>query len=365
MAALQAVHTAAACSARPVVTARASDRCRAPAARCGSAGTSRRAVRVHVLGGISKLWGGAAPPEEQQEAEAASTVEALEAALSSTSAPAPTNAAAAPASDDDDVAALRQLLGSTALEAAPLVPAYDAARDDWSPDAFHSAVDGRGPALVVALTGACRQQPAGVCGAAPKLHPPNSQPPRLPPPPAAVEGALLGGYNPLGWCSGGGDVESEEAFLFIWPDGDTAQPPITLPKARTAGCGAGCGAGTVPRGGRGGLLLGLPPPCCTPGAPSQPTCLLLCANAPHSQVGGPGRAVVADAPGQGPVFGGSVDGLAVPLKPGAERRAASKLGAEYQRRPGGGRHLFTEGNPIRGGARATELVSLRVYVAAQ
>lgn len=59
-----------------------------------------------------------------------------------------------------------------------------------------------------------------------------------------------------------------------------------------------------------------------------------------------------------------MDGLAIPLAPPAERLAKSKLGAYYSRRPGGGRHLFTEGAPVKGGARGTELASLRVYVAA-
>lgn len=59
-----------------------------------------------------------------------------------------------------------------------------------------------------------------------------------------------------------------------------------------------------------------------------------------------------------------MDGLAIPLAPPVERAAKSKLGAYYLRRPNGGRHLFTEGSPVKGGARGTELVSLRVYVAA-
>jgi hypothetical protein len=80
-----------------------------------------------------------------------------------------------------------------------------------------------------------------------------------------------------------------------------------------------------------------------------------------AQVGGPEQSVVRDSPGEGIWLG--PDGLAVPLQPGSDRVARSKLGAYFARRPNGGRHLFSEGSPVRGGARATQLVSLRVYVA--
>lgn len=69
-----------------------------------------------------------------------------------------------------------------------------------------------------------------------------------------------------------------------------------------------------------------------------------------------------DEAGQGIYFG--PDGITIPLAPGNERFAKSKLGAYYARRPNGGRHLFTEGSPVRGSSRGTQLVSLRVYVAA-
>lgn len=58
------------------------------------------------------------------------------------------------AGDGDDVAVLRPLLAQTQLESAPLRLAYDASVDGWTPDAFHSCVDGFGAALVVAETGA-------------------------------------------------------------------------------------------------------------------------------------------------------------------------------------------------------------------
>lgn len=86
---------------------------------------------------------------------------------------------------------------------------------------------------------------------------------------------------------------------------------------------------------------------------------------PHSPEGAWGRrgAGGLTACPKHPVFV-QVDGLAIPLTPPAERAAKSKLGAYFARRPSGGRHLFTEGSPVKGGARGTELASLRVYVAA-
>ena len=82
---------------------------------------------------------------------------------------------------------------------------------------------------------------------------------------------------------------------------------------------------------------------------------------PSSQVGGPGGAVLRDAPSQGIWF---ADALAVPLAPGKERAVKSKLGAFYARKPNTARHLYAEGAPVKGGARGTELASLHVWVAA-
>lgn len=81
----------------------------------------------------------------------------------------------------------------------------------------------------------------------------------------------------------------------------------------------------------------------------------------HPQVGGPGGAVLRDAPGQGIWF---ADALVVPLVPGKERTVKSKLGAFYARKPNTARHLYAEGAPVKGGARGTELASLHVWVAA-
>ncbi|KAI7841731.1 hypothetical protein COHA_004597 [Chlorella ohadii] len=119
-------------------------------------------------------------------------------------------------------------------------------------------------------------------------------------------GALIGGYHPLGWSGQGGDSDSEDAFLFFLDD-DTDQM-VKLEK-----------------------------------------------------VGGPGGAVLRDAPSQGIWF---ADALAVPLAPGKERAVKSKLGAFYARKPNTARHLYAEGAPVKGGARGTELASLHVWVAA-
>ncbi|KAL4431655.1 hypothetical protein ABPG77_001497 [Micractinium sp. CCAP 211/92] len=183
-------------------------------------------------------------------------------------------APAANQEQDEELALLQTVLAGTELEGAALALAYDAQRDGWSAEAFHSGVDGRGPALVVALT-------AG--------------------------GALIGGYNPLGWTSQGGDSASDDAFLFFVDDDGAS--PVKLPK-----------------------------------------------------VGGGEQAVLRDEPGQGIWF---ADALVVPLVPGKERAVKSKLGAFYARKPNTARHLYAEGSPVKGGARGTELASLHVWVAAE
>ena len=77
---------------------------------------------------------------------------------------------------------VRPLLKNTQLESRALVPAYDANRVGWSPSSFHSCVDGKGAAIVVATT----RDNKLVCG----------------------------GYNPKGWASLGGARPSVAAFLF-------------------------------------------------------------------------------------------------------------------------------------------------------
>lgn len=80
--------------------------------------------------------------------------------------PATTDTWAEPVStDDEEMALIRPMLAQTSIESVPLRLAYDAERDGWTPEAFHTAVNTFGAAVVIAKT-------AG--------------------------GAVLGGYNPSG-----------------------------------------------------------------------------------------------------------------------------------------------------------------------
>jgi len=173
------------------------------------------------------------------------------------------------AGDSKEVATLRPLLARTQLERVPLRLAYDAGRDGWSAAAFHERVNTFGAGLVVLQT-------AG--------------------------GAVVGGYNPRGWIGLGEDRDAIAAFLFTWPDGNTAARPIKLPK-----------------------------------------------------VGGPSMAVI-DNPSNGVKFG--PDGLRC-LVPGKERVAVSRLGTYYARLPDGGRSLFAPGEDARG----AEVVNVQCWVA--
>eukprot|EP00892_Ulva_mutabilis_P006174 jgi/Ulvmu1/3929/UM018_0152.1 len=175
--------------------------------------------------------------------------------------------------DDDEGALLRPMLAQTSIEATPLRLAYDADRDGWSADAFHRAVNTFGAAVVV----------AGTSG-----------------------GAIVGGYNPSGWIGLGEDRDSMAAFVFTWPDGDTAKLPLKLPK-----------------------------------------------------VGGAAQAVL-DRAESGPLFG--PDGLRIPLAASDPKQAFSKLGSYYARRPDGARNLFADGEEVKRG-KGTQLVWLRTYVA--
>jgi hypothetical protein len=270
-------------------------------------------------------------------------------------------------------------------------------RDGWSADAFHERVDGAGAALVVALTGASTQLPlqakvsqrrqrAAALITKAAEHLPKSRhfeaignAANVAPEivllhlACAVGGAVVGGYNPAGWTGQGEDKDLISAFLFVWPEGDLSQRPIKIPKASSlkmlvhlqlslndvgslllrlrpqpaaaqSACQQGLQSLTQGDGSRYWRL---------PSHPQKPASWLL-------QVGGPGEAVIRDAPGQGVYFGR--DSLIIPLTPGNERFMKSKLGAYYSRRPDGGRHLMSEGSPVKGGSRGTELVSLRVYV---
>ena len=75
-----------------------------------------------------------------------------------------------------------------------------------------------------------------------------------------------------------------------------------------------------------------------------------CFPSPSMQVGGAGLAVI-DKAEAGPQFG--AEGLTVPLQPGQERLAKSRLGTYYARRADGGRSLFAAGEEKR--AQLTDL----------
>ena len=84
--------------------------------------------------------------------------------------------------DDKEVALLRPLLKNTNLERRRLRLAYNANSNGWNAQAFHKAVDKKGPSLVVLTT---------------------------------TSGRVVGGYNPKGWVSYGEARGSIAAFLFV------------------------------------------------------------------------------------------------------------------------------------------------------
>lgn len=95
------------------------------------------------------------------------------------------------ATDDKEMAKLRPLLKNTNLEERGLKLVYNANRNGWNPDAFHRAVDKKGPSLVVLTT---------------------------------TDGLVCGGYNPKGWVSYGEARGSIAAFLFVFsPDGSATK----------------------------------------------------------------------------------------------------------------------------------------------
>ena len=103
-------------------------------------------------------------------------------------------------SDDQMMKLLRPLLAGTSLEEEDLRLTFDANQQGWTPQAFHAAVDGFGPTIILARTRG---------------------------------GALIGGYNPLGYDGFGSDKATMGAFLFTWPDGNTRAKPFKLPKVET------------------------------------------------------------------------------------------------------------------------------------
>jgi hypothetical protein len=143
-------------------------------------------------------------------------------------------------------------------------------QDGWTAEAFHTCVDGYGPAVVWGRTSG---------------------------------GAVIGGYNPLGYDGFGSDKSTMGSFLFTWPDGDIkAGRPFKLPKVSTD------------------------------------------------------QLAVVDKMDQGPQFGPG--DLKILLKGGNPRKVTCKL-IDYQRPSPRTKSLF---NPAVETSTSTELVELKVYV---
>jgi hypothetical protein len=119
---------------------------------------------------------------------------------------------------------MRPLLKNTQLESKALELVYNARKDGWDPNSFHSSIDGKGAAVVVAKTRA---------------------------------GKLCGGYNPKGWASLGGARPSVAAFLFY------ERAPGKLQKLqKVGGGGLACARDDPGFGiclGADGLVVGLQP----------------------------------------------------------------------------------------------------------
>ena len=84
--------------------------------------------------------------------------------------------------DDLEMAMVRPFLKNTNLETRGLRLAYDANKNGWDPNSFHSKVDKQGPSVVLVKT---------------------------------ESGLVCGGYNPKGWVSYGEARGSIAAFLFV------------------------------------------------------------------------------------------------------------------------------------------------------
>eukprot|EP00877_Chromochloris_zofingiensis_P009355 jgi/Chrzof1/4673/Cz14g22100.t1 len=170
--------------------------------------------------------------------------------------------------DDPLMKRIRPLLAGSQLETETLRLAYSATEDGWNPQAFHERVDGYGAAIVLART---------------------------------QGGALIGGYNPLGY-DGYGQKATMGSFLFTWADGDLSKAPFKLPKVSTD------------------------------------------------------QLAIVDNLDRGIQFGPG--DLKILLERGSPTRATCKL-IDYQRLPNGGKTLF---NTASESATKTELVELKVYV---
>ncbi len=117
------------------------------------------------------------------------------------------NSNPAVAGDGNDVKAwVRPVLLQTMLASLPMYEVYDSKQDGWTPQAFHDAVDRRGPGVVLCTS---------------------------------TDGQRFGGYNSKGWVGLGENRAGLSNFLFAWRrDGGFDK----LPKV------GGAGMGVVARG---------------------------------------------------------------------------------------------------------------------
>jgi hypothetical protein len=110
--------------------------------------------------------------------------------------------------DDAEMALLRPLLKNTNLETRNIRLTYDANKDGWDPETFHSKVDKQGGGIVFCTT---------------------------------RSGIKCGGYNPKGWVGYGEARGSIAAFLFIlggkYANASTGAPGIKLRKVGGPGLG--------------------------------------------------------------------------------------------------------------------------------
>ena len=132
------------------------------------------------------------------------------------------NSNPAVAGDDKDLKEwVRPVLLQTMLAKLPMYEVYDSNQDGWTPQAFHDAVDRRGPGVVLATS---------------------------------TDGQKFGGYNSKGWVGLGENRAGLSNFLFAWRrDGGFDK----LPKVGGAGMGVVDKPETGPYFGPEGLTIPL------------------------------------------------------------------------------------------------------------
>lgn len=141
--------------------------------------------------------------------------------------PAPLDEFADPvASDVDEIILFRPLLARTQLQTRAIQLVYDANRDGWTSEAFHSCVDRLGASVVLVRTAK----------------------------------AVCGGYNPKGFVGYGESRGSKAAFVFSWPDGDVSKPALKMRKVGGAALAVVDDPDAGPKFGADALVVPLMPP---------------------------------------------------------------------------------------------------------